>query len=86
MDAEQAQWTELLRYDSAVVSAADGSGAVWYRRDRSTAVDIARRSMALHRRLLREWPQLAAEYRGALAEIASPAAWQDTFESVRSDG
>ncbi len=86
MDAEQAQWTQLLRYDSAVVSAADGSGAVWYRRDRATATDIARRSMALHRRLLREWPRLSAEYRGALAEIASPAAWQDTFESVRSDG
>ncbi|MGH3365941.1 MAG: glycosyltransferase [Nocardioidaceae bacterium] len=84
--AADAHWSRLLKYDSAVVSTADGSGAVWYRRDRATFVDIARRSLAMHRRIYREWPRLAAEYRTALAQIASPGAWDDTFESVRREG
>jgi galactofuranosylgalactofuranosylrhamnosyl-N-acetylglucosaminyl-diphospho-decaprenol beta-1,5/1,6-galactofuranosyltransferase len=73
----------LLKYDSAVVSTADGSGAVWYRRDRQMFANLARRSLAMHRRLHHEWPRLAAEYRESLAEIASPSAWEATFEAVR---
>jgi galactofuranosylgalactofuranosylrhamnosyl-N-acetylglucosaminyl-diphospho-decaprenol beta-1,5/1,6-galactofuranosyltransferase len=86
LPAGDAHWTRLLKYDSAVVSTADGSGAVWYRRDRATFADLARRSLVMHRRLLREWPRLAAEYRGALADVASPAAWEETFDSVRRGG
>ncbi|MGH3355316.1 MAG: glycosyltransferase [Nocardioidaceae bacterium] len=83
LEAADAHWSQLLKYDSAVVSTADGSGAVWYRRDRKMFVDIARRSLVMHRRLHREWPRLAAQYRDALAEIASPPAWESTFEAVR---
>jgi galactofuranosylgalactofuranosylrhamnosyl-N-acetylglucosaminyl-diphospho-decaprenol beta-1,5/1,6-galactofuranosyltransferase len=84
--AAEAHWSQLLKYDSAVVSAADGSGATWYRRDRAMFAGIARRSVALHLRLRREWPRLAAEYRDGLAGLASPAAWHDTFESLRTKG
>jgi galactofuranosylgalactofuranosylrhamnosyl-N-acetylglucosaminyl-diphospho-decaprenol beta-1,5/1,6-galactofuranosyltransferase len=83
LGAAEAHWSQLLKYDSAVVSTADGSGAVWYRRDRTMFADLARRSLALHRRLHREWPRLAARYGEALAEIASPSAWEGTFDSVR---
>jgi galactofuranosylgalactofuranosylrhamnosyl-N-acetylglucosaminyl-diphospho-decaprenol beta-1,5/1,6-galactofuranosyltransferase len=83
LGAAEAHWSRLLKYDSAVVSTADGSGAVWYRRDRTMFADLARRSLALHRRLHREWPRLAARYGEALPGIASPSAWEGTFDSVR---
>ena len=83
LGAAEAHWSRLLKYDSAIVSTADGSGAVWYRRDRTMFADLARRSLALHRRLHREWPRLAAQYGEAVAEIASPSAWEGTFDSVR---
>jgi galactofuranosylgalactofuranosylrhamnosyl-N-acetylglucosaminyl-diphospho-decaprenol beta-1,5/1,6-galactofuranosyltransferase len=83
LPAGEAHWSQLVKYDSAVVSTADGAGAVWYRRDRAMFAGIARRSLQLHRRLHREWPRLAVTYRDALADLASPAAWCDTFESVK---
>jgi galactofuranosylgalactofuranosylrhamnosyl-N-acetylglucosaminyl-diphospho-decaprenol beta-1,5/1,6-galactofuranosyltransferase len=83
LPAAEAHWTQLLKYDSAVVSTADGSGATWYRRDREMFADITRRSLAMHLRLFRAWPRLAAEYRGALARLAAPEAWQQTFQSTR---
>jgi galactofuranosylgalactofuranosylrhamnosyl-N-acetylglucosaminyl-diphospho-decaprenol beta-1,5/1,6-galactofuranosyltransferase len=86
LSAAEAHWSQLLKYDSAVVSTADGTGAVWYRRDRAMFTGISRRSLTMHRRLHREWPRLAAEYRGALADLASPAAWNDTFESTTRRG
>ena len=33
----------------------------------------------MHLRLRREWDDLAARYRDALAEITSPEAWEETF-------
>jgi galactofuranosylgalactofuranosylrhamnosyl-N-acetylglucosaminyl-diphospho-decaprenol beta-1,5/1,6-galactofuranosyltransferase len=81
LPAAEAHWSQLLKYDSAVVSTADGSGATWYRRDRAMFADITRRSLALHLRLYRAWPRLAAEYRGALAGLAAPETWQQTFQS-----
>jgi galactofuranosylgalactofuranosylrhamnosyl-N-acetylglucosaminyl-diphospho-decaprenol beta-1,5/1,6-galactofuranosyltransferase len=83
LPAGEAHWSQLLKYDSAVVSTADGSGATWYRRDRGMFTDIARRSLAMHLRLHRAWPRLAAEYRGALTRLAAPEAWQHTFDKER---
>jgi galactofuranosylgalactofuranosylrhamnosyl-N-acetylglucosaminyl-diphospho-decaprenol beta-1,5/1,6-galactofuranosyltransferase len=79
----EAHWTQLLKYDSAVVSTADGSGATWYRRDRAMFADIARRSLTMHLRLYRAWPRLAAEYRSALSRLTAPEAWQQTFDKER---
>jgi len=76
-----ANWWRLAQVDSAVVSTADGSGASWHRRDRDTFRALMRRSAALHRRLAREWPRLAAEYRSAMPELTSPAAWDKTFSA-----
>jgi galactofuranosylgalactofuranosylrhamnosyl-N-acetylglucosaminyl-diphospho-decaprenol beta-1,5/1,6-galactofuranosyltransferase len=76
---QDAGWWVLAELDSALVSAADGATAAWYRRDRKMFRSLSRRNAALHARLLREWPRLAAEYRAALTEITSPAAWARSF-------
>jgi galactofuranosylgalactofuranosylrhamnosyl-N-acetylglucosaminyl-diphospho-decaprenol beta-1,5/1,6-galactofuranosyltransferase len=76
---QDAGWWVLSKLDSALVSAADGTSAAWYRRDRRQFRTLSRRNATLHARLLREWPRLAKEYRAALAEITSPQAWLGSF-------
>ena len=77
--AMDAKWYRLARYDSAVVSMPDGTSAALYRRDPEKFRDLMSRTVDIHRRLHREWPRLAAEYRQALGEVTSPAAWEETF-------
>jgi galactofuranosylgalactofuranosylrhamnosyl-N-acetylglucosaminyl-diphospho-decaprenol beta-1,5/1,6-galactofuranosyltransferase len=74
-----ARWWMLSQFDSALVSSADGTGMAWYRRDRKRFTELVRRTVALHQRLAREWPALAAQYRAALDEVASPQAWERTI-------
>jgi galactofuranosylgalactofuranosylrhamnosyl-N-acetylglucosaminyl-diphospho-decaprenol beta-1,5/1,6-galactofuranosyltransferase len=73
-------WWRLPKYDSAIVSAADGSGKSVYTRDRGMYRRMLRDSVRLHRRLKREWPRLSAEYRAALPDLTSAEAWRATFE------
>jgi galactofuranosylgalactofuranosylrhamnosyl-N-acetylglucosaminyl-diphospho-decaprenol beta-1,5/1,6-galactofuranosyltransferase len=79
LPAMDAKWYRLARYDSAIVSMNDGTSAALYRRDPAQFRDLMRRTLALHNTFRREWDRLAAEYRGALADIASPEAWDETF-------
>jgi galactofuranosylgalactofuranosylrhamnosyl-N-acetylglucosaminyl-diphospho-decaprenol beta-1,5/1,6-galactofuranosyltransferase len=79
--AMDAKWYRLSRYDSAVVSMPDGTSAALYRRDPEQFKDLLAKTVEIHQRLAREWPQLAATYRGALAEVTSPATWAHTFGS-----
>ncbi|MDN5745327.1 MAG: glycosyltransferase family 2 protein, partial [Nocardioidaceae bacterium] len=65
--------------DSAVVSMNDGSSAALYVRDKDRFLDLSRRSAALHLRFRKEWDELAAQYRDALADITSPQTWAKTF-------
>jgi len=73
-------WHLLSQFDSALVSSADGSAASWYKRDPELFRDLMARSVALHARLSKEWPQLSARYKASLEELASPDAWHKTFE------
>ncbi|MFV0319394.1 MAG: glycosyltransferase [Microbacterium sp.] len=75
-----AMWWRVPHYDSALVSAADGSGKNIYTRDRAQFRRMLRESVRLHHRLRKEWPQLAAKYRAALPELVSNDAWAKTFE------
>ena len=38
-----------------------------------------KRSVEVHQRLYREWPELSQRYRDALGEITSPEVWESTF-------
>ena len=72
-------WFNLVKYDSAVVSMNDGSSVALYQRDPAHYRDLMKRTIEIHRRFHREWPELARQYREALGEITSPEAWEKTF-------
>jgi len=78
--AMDAKWHRLASYDSAVVSMNDGTSAALYRRDPEKFRELLGQTVRLHERLLREWPQLAEEYRAALGTITAPETWEKTFE------
>jgi len=82
---QDASWWVLAKLDSALVSAADGTSAAWYQRDRKLFRSLGWRSARLHARLRRQWPRLAADYRAAAADFTSPARWRETFEASRDD-
>lgn len=75
-----ANWWRVPLYDSALVSAADGSGKNIYTRDRAMFRRMLVDSWRLHRRLQREWPSLSRRYRRALPDLVSEARWRATFE------
>ena len=75
-----AQWWRVPQYDSVLVSAADGSGKNVYTRDRARYRKLLKDSIALHRRLRREWPALVKQYRAEAARLSSQSAWKSTFE------
>ncbi|MBA3292779.1 MAG: glycosyltransferase family 2 protein, partial [Geodermatophilaceae bacterium] len=77
--AMDTRWWMLSRYDSALVTTADGTAQSWYQRDPETFRSMLRRSIALHQRATREWPALAEQYKAALPELTSPDAWDKTF-------
>ncbi|MEV5824905.1 glycosyltransferase [Spirillospora sp. NPDC052242] len=79
-------WGLLSKFDSALVSSADGTKVAWYQRDPERFKRILRRTSLLHARLSREWPQLSARYRSAMDELASPDAWRRTFEASEPSG
>ncbi|MBA2558418.1 MAG: glycosyltransferase [Propionibacteriales bacterium] len=74
------KWWLLSQFDSALVSSADGTAVSWYKRHPQQFRDLLARSIALHARLAREWPQLAAQYKAALPDLAAPKTWHETFE------
>jgi galactofuranosylgalactofuranosylrhamnosyl-N-acetylglucosaminyl-diphospho-decaprenol beta-1,5/1,6-galactofuranosyltransferase len=76
---QDASWWVLAKLDSAVVSTAEGTSAAWYKRDPRLFRSLGRRSLVLHRRLRRQWPRLAAQYRAAAADFNSPERWRETF-------
>ncbi|MFT4286870.1 glycosyltransferase [Nocardioides sp.] len=77
--AADAKWYRIARYDSAVVSMNDGTSAALYQRDPVRFRDLMKRTLAVHERYRREWPELAKRYREALPQITSPEAWEETF-------
>ncbi|WP_026404377.1 MULTISPECIES: glycosyltransferase [Actinomadura] len=79
-------WGLLSKFDSALVSSADGTKVAWYQRDPERFKRILKRTSLLHARLSREWPQLSARYRSAMDELASPDAWRRTFEASEPSG
>src|SRR5690606_13092219 len=75
-----AHWWRIPLFDSALVSAADGSGKNIYTRDRKKYRRMLRDSLRLHAELKRRWPELQKQYRRALPELVSPESWEKIFE------
>ncbi|MBS1672483.1 MAG: glycosyltransferase [Actinobacteria bacterium] len=75
-----AAWWRVPLHDSALVSAADGSGYNIYTRDREKFRELLKETVRLHAALRRRWPQLQKEYRAALPELVSEESWRSTFE------
>lgn len=73
------RWWRMSQYDSAVVSNAEGTGASWYKRDPKQLRRMMAESAKLHAALLKDWQRLSTQYKNALAEITSIAAWEKTF-------
>ncbi len=91
LPAMDSTWFNLVKYDSAVVSMNDGSSVALYQRDPALYRDLLKRTIEIHRRFHREWPQLAQQYRDALGDITSPESWEKTFapymaEAAETDG
>ncbi len=76
---EDARWWVVPHFDSVYVTNAEGTGVLWYRRDRATFLRMMRESWRLRRTLRRRWPQLAAQYREAADELVSAERWATTF-------
>ncbi|TDC81679.1 glycosyltransferase family 2 protein [Actinomadura sp. 7K507] len=79
-------WGLLAKFDSALVSSADGTRVAWYQRDPERFRQIMKRTSLLHTRLRREWPELSARYQSAMGELTSPEAWRQTFGTDGPDG
>jgi galactofuranosylgalactofuranosylrhamnosyl-N-acetylglucosaminyl-diphospho-decaprenol beta-1,5/1,6-galactofuranosyltransferase len=77
--ARNAIWWFLSQYDSALVSRADGSGAVLLQREPELFRAQMGQALRVHLRLYREWDALADRYRRSLAAITSVEAWADAF-------
>ncbi|MGP9539014.1 glycosyltransferase [Brachybacterium sp. AOP43-C2-M15] len=76
---QDAKWWRLSRFDSAVVSNAEGTRAAWYKRDPEAVRRMLVETLRTHAALLLQWSSLSARYREASARITSFAAWERTF-------
>jgi galactofuranosylgalactofuranosylrhamnosyl-N-acetylglucosaminyl-diphospho-decaprenol beta-1,5/1,6-galactofuranosyltransferase len=74
------KWWRMSQYDSAVVSNAEGTGASWYKRDPRVLRRMLSDSAKLHGELLARWRTLSGEYKAALDDLTSMAAWKRTFD------
>jgi galactofuranosylgalactofuranosylrhamnosyl-N-acetylglucosaminyl-diphospho-decaprenol beta-1,5/1,6-galactofuranosyltransferase len=84
--AMDAKWWMIAQFDSVVVSMPDGTSAAWLRRDMDEFKSLMARTVEIHQRLYREWPELARRYRAALPELVSPERWAKTFDASVADG
>lgn len=73
------RWWTVSKFDSVLVTNAEGTGVFWYQRDPQQLRANLARATKLHARIYREWASLRQQYRDAAARVASYEAWQETF-------
>jgi galactofuranosylgalactofuranosylrhamnosyl-N-acetylglucosaminyl-diphospho-decaprenol beta-1,5/1,6-galactofuranosyltransferase len=73
------KWWTLSKYDSVLVSNAEGTGISWYRRDPGLLKSKLMEASKLQAQLFQQWESLSAEYRKALPEVTSMESWEKTF-------
>lgn len=74
-----ARWWRLARFDSALVTASDGTGVSWYRRDRSMFFSLLGKTLSRHWKLVSNWSELQGRYSDALPDFTGRQAWTRTF-------
>lgn len=77
-----ANWWRLPLHDSALVSAADGSGKNVYVRDRAFFRRALIDTIVLHAQLQWRWPRLSRQYRKAFDDLTAPEAWARVFDKA----
>ncbi|MFI0450836.1 glycosyltransferase [Actinomadura sp. 6N118] len=78
-------WWLLTKFDSALVSSADGTKVAWYQRDPQRFWSLIKRASALHAQLGKDWAKLSQEYKDALPMLTSQEEWVATFEKARTE-
>jgi galactofuranosylgalactofuranosylrhamnosyl-N-acetylglucosaminyl-diphospho-decaprenol beta-1,5/1,6-galactofuranosyltransferase len=76
---ENSKWWKIAKYDSALVTNAEGTGISWYKRNPVEARKLIVRSVKNNSEILANWKTLRARYRRAFPEITSFEAWAKTF-------
>ncbi len=76
--AENRWWT-VSKFDSLLVTNAEGTGVFWYKRDPQQLRKDLVRASKLHTKLFTDWADLRKQYKEAAGQVASYEAWQETF-------
>ncbi|MDY3048869.1 MAG: glycosyltransferase [Rothia sp. (in: high G+C Gram-positive bacteria)] len=74
------RWWTVSKFDSLLVTNAEGTGVYWYQRDPQKLKKSLSRAAKLHAQLFTQWEDLRSSYRAAAQEVASYQAWAKTFE------
>jgi galactofuranosylgalactofuranosylrhamnosyl-N-acetylglucosaminyl-diphospho-decaprenol beta-1,5/1,6-galactofuranosyltransferase len=82
---QDARWFLLARLDSATVGTADGRGVTFRQRDPQLFRKLLGQSVALLRRMSKEFPQLQERYRSASPDLTSVERWSKAFETWGSE-
>lgn len=75
------RWWTVSKFDSVLVTNAEGTGVFWYQRDPKKLRENLARASKLHAQLFKNWEDLRHQYRSAAAEVASYDAWANTFQN-----
>lgn len=77
---DEARWFSLSRLDSATVTTAGGTGVAFRKRDRDLNNELVAKTRQLLKEIEANFDDLRADYRAALPELTSRAAWRKIFE------
>lgn len=77
---QENRWWTVSRFDSLLVTNAEGTGVFWYKRDPKQLRSNLVRATKLHAKLFADWAELRQQYRSAAQEVASYEAWKNTFD------
>ena len=74
------RWWRTAKYDSVLVSNAEGSAVSWYKRRPEVLRAHLSEGTQLTAQIMRQWPELSKQYRAAFGKITSFDEWGKTFE------
>jgi galactofuranosylgalactofuranosylrhamnosyl-N-acetylglucosaminyl-diphospho-decaprenol beta-1,5/1,6-galactofuranosyltransferase len=81
LSRQDARWFVLSALDGATVSTADGRGVTYRKRDPDAFRTMLARSVALHRQLAAEFPELRKRYRAAAPQLTDRTGWKRVFDA-----